>query len=102
MKQHDFTDIQTRRILELVSRLYDTNTILSSDSKIDGIAFYKDKNLNFMCSYNEYNYDQGNFKSTIYYVMIDTDGKVIDAIEYYGSDVLADEKCMTMTKITLS
>ena len=102
MKHHGFTDIQTKRIMDLVSRLHKDNTSLSANRKIEGISFFTDDNYNFMCSYCELNFSDGKFHSELNYVLIRPTGEVIDGIEYYGSDILADKQCSRMFKITLN
>ncbi len=73
-----------------------------SFSKIEGISFFTDDSFNFMCSYCELNFSDGKFHSELNYVLIRPTGEVIDGIEYYGSDILADKQCSKMFKITLN
>lgn len=101
MKDLGFTDIQIQKIQELIQRLHKVNTDLGSDRKIEGVEFFRDKRRTFMCSYAELCYEDGTFRGIIHYDMITPDGKVIDAIEYYGDDVKCNEICSRMEKIKL-
>ena len=102
MKHHNFTDIQTKRIFELVNQLNETNESLASNIKIQGIEFFSDKNRNFMCSYSRISYDDGKLTCDIKFVLINGKGEVADATEHYGSEDMAFKKCQEMFKIKLA
>jgi len=102
MIEHNFTPTQTIKISKLLEDLHNTNTDLASDRKIEGIQYFKDKKRNFMCSYCELSFDDGNYHSRLYYIMITPDGEVIDAIELYGDEIKANNKCSRMTEIKLN
>ena len=55
-----------------------------------------------MCSYCELSFDDGKYHSRLYYIMITPDGEVIDAIELYGDEIKANNKCSRMTEIKLN
>ena len=86
MNIKDFTAGQLSRIYRLIEQLHKTNSQMASDRKVEGIAFYKDKRRNFMCSNVELSYTNGTFDSTYKCVMIEPDGTERDAIQYFGSD----------------
>lgn len=83
IKDSNFTKQQFVEIYKFLTMVNETNNSLSSNYKIDGMQFFKDKNNVFYASYCLSGYGTLGFETSLKYIEIDSDGQNVDLTEIY-------------------
>jgi hypothetical protein len=85
IKECNFSKKQFLAIYEFLSMVNETNNNLSSNYKIDGLQYFKDKNDIFYASYCLSGYGNLGFDTALKYIEIDKEGQNIDLTKIYDN-----------------
>jgi hypothetical protein len=85
IKECNFSKKQFLAIYEFLSMVNETNNSLSSNYKIDGLQYFKDKNNVFYASYCLSGYGNFGFNTSLKYIEIDNEGQNIDLTKIYDN-----------------
>lgn len=98
--KHDFTIDQMSKIHDFVAWAHKCNNSKDSDSKVEMLQMYKDKDNSFFASYFFHGYRSGQQCSCAEYVQIDRKGKKTDMRDTYPSTAAIAVKFQKLEPIT--
>lgn len=99
---YGFSESQLVSIYNLLKVIQETNTAISSNSKIDGVEYFMDKYKNFYVSYCLSDYSEGGLQTNLIYTSINPFGEVINLNSIYNNSEDIVKKLEKCQKISLA